>query len=90
MIRNWGEHARTGWIDPTLQVSFGGNYGPIMVHESVPTTTYYAFGSHPHRVFSIIYLLTGFFHGGNTGSNPVGDANFINHLQNPSRILYVR
>ena len=27
------------------------------------------------------------FHGGNTGSNPVGDANFINHLQIPSRIL---
>ena len=22
------------------------------------------------------------FHGGNTGSNPVGDANFINHLRN--------
>ena len=30
------------------------------------------------------------FHGGNTGSNPVGDANLINHLQIPSRILYVR
>ncbi len=27
------------------------------------------------------------FHGGNTGSNPVGDANLINHLQIPSRIL---
>ena len=30
------------------------------------------------------------FHGDNTGSNPVGDANLINHLQIPSRILYVR
>ena len=29
------------------------------------------------------------FHGGNTGSNPVGDTKFINYLQIPSRILYV-
>ena len=27
------------------------------------------------------------FHGDNTGSNPVGDANLIHHLQIPSRIL---
>ena len=52
------------------------NYGQIMVHESLPTATKYAFGSHPRRVFSISYQITGFFHGGNTGSNPVGDANF--------------
>jgi hypothetical protein len=45
-----------------------------MVHESLPTATKYAFGSHPHRVFSISYLLTGFFHGANAGSNPAGDA----------------
>jgi hypothetical protein len=51
-----------------------------MVHESVPTATKHAFRSHPRRVFSISYLLTGFFHGGNTGSNPVGDANKINDL----------
>ena len=50
------------------------NYGPIMVHESVQPTTYYAFGSHPHRVFSVGYALTGFFHGANAGSNPAGDA----------------
>jgi hypothetical protein len=48
-----------------------------MVHESLPTTTTTLFGSHPRRVFSISYLLTGFFHGGNTGSNPVGDANIF-------------
>jgi hypothetical protein len=36
---------------------------PIMVHESVPTATSYAFGSYPRRVFSIRYLLIGFFHG---------------------------
>jgi hypothetical protein len=35
-----------------------------MIHEALPTTTETAFGSHPRRVF----------HGGNTGSNPVGDA----------------
>jgi hypothetical protein len=35
-----------------------------MVHESVPTATSYAFGSHPRRVFSIRYLLPGFFHCG--------------------------
>jgi hypothetical protein len=28
-------------------------------------------------------VLRSFFHGGNTGSNPVGDANLINHLQIP-------
>jgi len=47
-----------------------------MVHESVPATTSYAFRSHPRRVFSISYLLTGFFHGANAGSNPAGDAIF--------------
>jgi hypothetical protein len=35
-----------------------------------------AFGSHPRRVFSCSYELTGFFHGGNAGSNPAGDAIF--------------
>ena len=54
-----------------------------MVHESGPT--YYAFGSHPRRVFSISYLLTGFFHGGNTDSNPVG-ANTIQ--ENPSLLAH--
>jgi hypothetical protein len=33
-----------------------------MVHEYVPTATKHAFQSHPRRVFSISYLLTGFFH----------------------------
>src|SRR5260370_7705306 len=35
---------------------------PIVVHESVPTATFYAFGSHPRRVFSIICPLAAFFH----------------------------
>jgi hypothetical protein len=72
----------TGWSAKALSVvrirlfekfvnSAIQNYGPIMVHEPVPTAT----GSHPRRVFSISYLLTGFFHGANAGSNPAGDAN---------------
>ena len=32
-----------------------------MVHESLLTATAYASGSHPRRVFSPDYLLTGFF-----------------------------
>jgi hypothetical protein len=83
----------TGWSAKALSVvrirlfekfvnSAIQNYGPIMVHEPVPTTTKHAFGSHPRRVFSISYLLTGFFHGGNTGSNPVGDANNPQQLTN--------
>jgi len=46
-----------------------------MVHESVPTTTCYAFGSHPHRVFSIRYVLTGYFHCDSTslGSPELGN-----------------
>jgi hypothetical protein len=31
---------------------------------------------------SISYNMLSFFHGGNTGSNPVGDANLNNHLRN--------
>jgi hypothetical protein len=49
--------------------------------KSVPATTSYAFRSHPRRVFSISYLLTGFFHGANAGSNPAGDAKLINSLR---------
>src|SRR5215471_6249668 len=51
-----------------------------MVHEPLPTATSYASRGHPRRVFSTRYLLTGYFHGGNTGSNPVGDANFQRSL----------
>ena len=36
-----------------------------MVHESFPPATEYAFGSHPRRVFSISYPLSGFFYGYN-------------------------
>jgi hypothetical protein len=54
---------------------------PFMIHELFPSLTETAFGSHPCRVVSVTYDRTSCFHGGNTGSNPVGDANKINSLQ---------
>jgi len=33
------------------------------------------FWSHPRRAFTMSYRVEGSFHGGNMGSNPVGDAN---------------
>ncbi len=47
------------------------NHGPRIVSR----LTEGAFSSHPYRIFSVSYETTGYFHGGNTGSNPVGDAN---------------
>jgi hypothetical protein len=44
---------------------------PFMIHELFPSLTETALGSHPRCVVSVTY---DFFHGGNTGSNPVGDA----------------
>jgi hypothetical protein len=52
---------------------------PFMIHEAFPSLTETASGSHPCCVVSVTYDRT-FFHGGNTGSNPVGDANFFNNL----------
>src|SRR5581483_3415050 len=49
-------------------------HDPIMIHEPVLKPTENAFGSHPCCVVSICYEPIGPFHGGNTGSNPVGDA----------------
>jgi hypothetical protein len=50
-----------------------------MIHEPLPSPTETAFGSHPCCVVSVTYVWTHCFHGGNTGSNPVGDANKINY-----------
>jgi hypothetical protein len=55
---------------------------PFMIHELFPFPTETAFGSHPRRVVSVTYRKLRPFHGGNTGSNPVGDANLINNLRN--------
>ena len=66
------------------------NLDPFMIHETFLCLTETAFGSHPCRVVSVTYRKLRPFHGGNTGSNPVGDAKLINNFQIPSRILYVR
>ena len=60
---------------------------PFMIHELLLSPTETASGSHPCCVVSVTYHRPSYFHGGNTGSNPVGDANLINHLQIPFRIL---
>jgi hypothetical protein len=48
---------------------------PFMIHELLLSPTETASGSHPCRVVSVTYHRPSYFHGGNTGSNPVGDAN---------------
>ena len=50
------------------------NLDPFMIHETFLCLTETAFGSHPCRVVSVTYRKLRPFHGGNTGSNPVGDA----------------
>jgi hypothetical protein len=57
------------------------NLDPFMIHETLLYLTETAFGSHPCRVVSATYLTLRPFHGGNTGSNPVGDANFQRSLR---------
>ena len=53
---------------------------PFMIHELFPSLTETASGSHPCCVVSVTYDRTQCFHGGNTGSNSVRDANVINTL----------
>jgi hypothetical protein len=48
--------------------------GPIMVQLFVPSVPFCGLVSHPYRAVSISYRWSLHFHGGNTGSNPVGDA----------------
>jgi len=52
---------------------------PFMIHELFPSLTETASGSHPCCVVSVTYDRT-HFHGGNTGSNPVGDAKSYQEL----------
>src|SRR5689334_20194424 len=52
-------------------VQLWSNYDPRIVSTRAET----ALGSHPCRSFSISSTRVSDFHGGNTGSNPVGDAN---------------
>jgi hypothetical protein len=46
-----------------------------MIHELLLSPTETASGSHPCCVVSVTYHRLSYFHGGNMGSNPVGDAN---------------
>ena len=48
-----------------------------------------AFGSHPHRVVSVSYGEPPYFHGGNAGSNPAGNAKSFQPLSSrvPSAAL---
>ena len=57
------------------------DFAPFMIHEALPTLTETSFGSHPCCVVSVTYVRTHCFHGGNTGSNPVGAAKAFNHFQ---------
>ena len=56
---------------------------PFMIHETFPTVTETASGSHPSCVVSVTYAKAQCFHGVNAGSNPAGDARFLNKLQEP-------
>src|SRR5947208_1226151 len=57
------------------------SHGPIMVHESLPTPTESAFGSHPRRVFSVCYELPSPFHGDT--SNPQRPTSIVKFLGPP-------
>src|SRR5215469_5235409 len=59
-----------------------------MIHEALPRLTETAFGSHPCCVVSVTYVRSHCFHGGNTGSNPVGDANKIKNFRKPAVFLH--
>ena len=61
-----------------------------MIHELFPSPTETAFGCHPCRVVSVTYRKLRPFHVGNTGSNPVGDANKIKHLEDSQKTSQVR
>ena len=56
------------------------NLDPFMIHETFLCLTETAFGSHPCRVVSVTYRKLRPFHGGNTGSNPVGTPNLTSSL----------
>ena len=70
-MKHWF-HVR--WLQSTF------DHGPIMVRLPAPTVPESVLLCHPCRLVSISYQTGDHFHGDNTGSNPVGDANIINNL----------
>jgi hypothetical protein len=63
-------------------VQIGVNLAPFMIHELLLSPTETASGSHPCCVVSVTYHRPSYFHGGNTGSNSVGDAKSIIYRNN--------
>jgi hypothetical protein len=78
-----GLHFLLGQRQARISLQTALNLDPFMIHETFLCLTETAFGSHPCRVVSVTYRKLRPFHGGNTGSNPVGDANKIKYLQEP-------
>jgi hypothetical protein len=68
-------------------VEIGVNLAPFMIHELLLFLTETASGSHPCCVVSVTYHRPSYFHGGNTGSNPVGDAKHRTRFLRP--IIYL-
>jgi hypothetical protein len=64
----------------SLRAIAGAILAPFMIHELLLSPTETASGSHPCCVVSVTYGLVAPFHGGNTGSNPVGDAKSFQEL----------
>ena len=84
--RGKGVYVKIGRVDARHQIAWQvsrNNYGPIMVHESLPPATSYTLGSHPRRVFSIRYVLTGYFYSDNSCSI-VGE-----HVENSGKLWRV-
>jgi hypothetical protein len=69
-------------------VQIGVNLAPFMIHELLLSPTETASGSHPCCVVSVTYHRPSYFHGGNTGSNPVGDANKIKGFHATTAFLH--
>jgi hypothetical protein len=72
----------------SLRTIAGAILAPLMIHELLLSPTKTASGSHPCCVVSVTYDRTQCFHGGNTGSNPVGDANKIKDFHEPGAFLH--
>ncbi len=58
-----------------------------MIQIRFPIRTETAFGSHPRCIVSVTYRIVLCFHGGNTGSNPVGDANRTKSIENRPKVI---
>ena len=67
-----------------------GKRGSIKVPISVPVSPLGAVECYPYREVTLDYNRSLLFHGGDTGSTPVRDANTFNHLQDPASSPHVQ